>query len=482
MRRFSLFITAGILLLGVLALPGSANASQAAPAWTSIISYYNPGEGGHQLTIVYYTADGSDIPSRPVNLEKNGSGTLYIGNTLMDPNFKGSAVISATTPVLAVYRQVVAGDDPYSSLIYSSFSMRDSGFGKYYVPYFSVTPALDPQIGIQNVEAVDIKVSVHVIDALGPRTVLSDQLIPSQASLIRSASELGLAPGFEGAMVIEAGIDSPSNQDARVVAAVRVTQGGGRRAFAYEGLSGGESSIFMPVVSCQYGTGRVTSMLHVQNTGSGEITYEVKYYDRSGGLFATQDGGSIQAGAQSNLNPCDTPEMSGRSLSAVVTAPGGSISVVAMVSGQDGLLAAYTGQRMPDPGAFLQTDGRYHVVLPYVEYATRTDGWRTTISVQNISDTAASDIQVKYYGTDGSLLGTHVLASADASMPSYAQFGSDPTQAYSIDPGSRGFYGAVEITSDQAIAVVARVQRAVNVDGFTTLGEDYSGVYLARTP
>ena len=288
-------------------------------------------------------------------------------------------------------------------------------------------------------------------------------------------------------------------QPARIVAAVRQVQTGGRRAFAYEGFSGGAGAIYMPAAMCQVGSGKMMVYYEVQNTGNTSTTVEVEYYNPNqpvmppGNRIARQVLGSLAPGSHLSVDPCQAAGMTGRSVSAVIraTSPGGEVAAIGRAISHDGLMTAFSGQLLPDPGVYgidcLPADPEYpdncsyRVILPHVEYATRSNGWRTYLSIQNIYDMPAGDIQVRYYGQDGSLIGTHYLATNENDntrlMP-YAKRSSDPTYANVIDPSSQGFIGSVEVVADRPVAVLARIQRLVNVPNYAILGEDYTGMYL----
>ncbi|NPV56756.1 MAG: hypothetical protein HPY76_08810 [Anaerolineae bacterium] len=511
----SLRIILFLLLLGVL-LPAPARAQTVpTPTWMTYIAYYNPRteipETPDRMTVVYYKPDGSDIPTN-IDLPFGGgphiSGRVFVGNTLHNPGFRGSVVISSTSPVVAMYREIAEGEDAFSPILYNSFSVLDAGGGKFYIPFVQKSGAFDPMIGIQNVESVPITVELTFYPAGGGAIDIDEPFrdIEAQASAVYLGSELGLGATFEGAMVVEAIIkDSVPAEPGRIVAAVRQAQSGGRRAFAYEGFSGGAGAVFMPAAMCNVGTGGMTVYYEVQNTGEASTEVEVDYYNTNpaeppGNLIATQTLGSLAPGSRLQVDPCQVDGMNGRSVSAVIRAssPDGQVAAVGRAVSQDGLMTAFSGQIMMDPDMYgfgctasdpeYPDNCTYRVIVPYVEYSTRSTGWRTYLSIQNILNIPekpevnyAANIQVRYYGQDGSLIGTHYLATDENDntrlMP-YAKRSSDPTFANVIDPSSQGFIGAVEVVSDRPVAVLARIQRPVSVPNYALVGEDYTGMYL----
>jgi len=117
------------------------------------------------------------------------------------------------------------------------------------------------------------------------------------------------------------------------------------------------------------------------------------------------------------------------------------------------------------------------MVFPYVEWATSKKGYHTTITVMNLGEENAVNMRADYYGNDGSPIAVDFPMSTEASpLPPYAIRNSSAVIARAVDMSSNGFTGAVIISSDQPMAAVAHVERAVDVDGYGTLGEDYTGI------
>lgn len=494
-------IPLALFLILTLFLPGSSvqGGVLSAPTWSSIISFYNPSAVSEEngMTVVYYRGDGEPIPSQPISVNGHSSGTLMVGSIVKDPEFQGSAVISATVPLLATYRQNVAGADPYSPIIYNSFAMTDAG-ATAYLPSIMRTPAYDSQIGIQNLIGSDVTLKLTFYGGDSYETTAEGIIVPSQSSYIFNASQYITETDFNGSLKVEVtASDSPTP---RIAAVVKDTQGGGRRAYAYEGVAGGDTVVYMPTAMCQYGDSEITTFFDVQNVGSSTDQVFIDYYDSMGLLVASTQYSTtvnVDPGRKVQLNPCaeDIIEQTvGKSMTAVIQSNSQPLAVVGKALSNDGLLTAFTGQTYPDTGMYspfpspLDTGGEettnyYHLAVPYVEYSTNDKGYRTYITVMNVSGVTASDVQALYYGQDGSLIGKHQLVSdtnENMRLAPYGKRSTDPTYARAVRKGTSGFYGAVEILSDVPVVVLVRVQRAVNVNGYKTLGEDYTGMYFAE--
>lgn len=482
-------------LAAVLAAPGAVQGrAPGAPTWTSIISYYNPSEYADEtgLTVVYYKNEldntVTEIPSQPIPITAHSSGTLLVGSILKDPEFQGSAVISATVPILAVYKQSAPGSEPYSPVLYNSFAMTEAG--QYaYLPSVQLNTAYNTQIGIQNLLGSVVTLSLELIDSEDPANTYSPGsavTIQPQSSYIFNVSDLVGGTNFTGSMVASAEVLGQPGTPGKIVAVAKDVQGGGRRAYAYEGMAGGGTEVYLPTAMCQYGDTAITTAIDVQNVSGSSTEVYVDYQDTSGALVATTNTTpvAIEAGAMKAFDPCEESILeftAGQSLTAVVRSMGGPIVVVGKAMSNDGLQTAFTGQTYPTAAPF--SDGYYHVAVPYVEWSTHASGYRTYITIMNVESDGSDAIDIKalYYGQDGSLITTHTVASSfneNTRLGQYGKFSTNASLARAVAKGSRGFFGAVEIISDKPIVVLTRVERSVDIGNYRTLGEDYTGLYF----
>jgi hypothetical protein len=492
MRRVGFAVLVSVLAAG-LAAGAALGGPLAQPTWSSIIAWFNPTSSADDtgLSVVYFRDDGTSIPSAPIEVKAHSSGTLYIGSILHNQDFEGSAVLSANMPVLAVYKQVAGAREAYSPILYNSFDLDMAG-STYYLPFVQRERDFNSQIGIQNVEPVNIDVKLTFYDSLSGNSFVyqpdADEWyeIPPQSTWIFRLSDIDheeMNNGFSGAVVISGRLTDEPVTPGRVVAVVKDMQAAGRRAYAYEGVNGGEDTIFLPSAFCEVGSNKMTTRYVVQNLHASEAaSVSIVFYDGENGNtadpLATLGPVSINAGYNAIFDACDSSvadAIRGKKVSAVATSAGGQpLGAVGNVISDDGLLTAFTALRMQ---TVADGEGIYRMVFPYVEWSTSKKGYRTTITVMNLGGANAVNMRADYYGNDGSPISVDFPMATDTSpLLPYAIRNSSAVISRAVDMSSNGFTGAVIISSDQPIAAVAHVERAVDVDDYATLGEDYSGI------
>lgn len=485
MRRVGFAILVSVLAAG-LAAGAALGGPLAQPTWSSIIAWFNPTGNADSsgLSVVYFRDDGTSIPSAPIEVAAHSSGTLYIGSILHDQDFKGSAVLSANMQVLAVYKQAAGAREAYSPILYNSFGLSNSG-SPFYLPYVQRQRDFDSQIGIQNVEPVSVDVLVTFYNSIS-NSEFDDPggwhtILPQSTWIFNLSDKTDTS--FSGAAKITTRQTEKPASTGRVVAVVKEMQAAGRRAYAYEGVNGGEDTIFLPSAFCEVGDNKMTTRYVVQNLHDSETaSVSIVFYDGNKGNtadpLATLGPVSINAGYNAIFDACDSSVASairGKKVSAVVVSAGGQpLGAVGNVISDDGLLTAYTALRMQSAA---DGGGVYRMVFPYVEWATSKKGYRTTITVMNLGSANAVNMRADYYGNDGSPIAVDFPMATDTSpLLPYAIRNSSAVISRAVDMSSNGFTGAVIISSDQPMAAVAHVERAVDVDGYGTLGEDYTGI------
>jgi hypothetical protein len=525
MRRI-LFCAIMLVMVSTLISPGAALAAQSGQTWSSEIIWFNPATvdpppaDGKKLSAIYYTTDryryfpGEELAGISY---KGQTGTLLVGSTVTE-SFTGGAVISAEVPVIAVYKQVPTGKAAYSPILYSSFEswQADESTGYFFIPTVQRSIAYVSEIGIQNVAMENIEVSLHFFANGSGSEAFSFSMndgqaeekfksLRSQTARVFKLSDLpGFPSTFDGSLYITAVLRTDHGTPAPIVAAVQEIQGGGRRAYAYEGIKSGAVKVYMPSALCKVGSTKQTSYYAIQNTSTTTATVAtVEFYDSTGRLVTSYVTDSIPPLAKVSVNTCgDTNHAIGRyttgkQLSAVIRSGDGTtgnppIAAVGKIVSSDGLSTAFTGML---EGAFNDVsrkdpaDSLYHVVLPYVEWSSSKYSFRTYIAIMNASSTPTGYIHVIYYrrneSKDHQTIYAPVtkevsLANNTVKVAGGAKRSTDPSAARILDKGGN-FIGGVEVISDQPIAVLARVQRGVSgVAGIKTLGEDYSATLLYK--
>ncbi len=471
-----------IALLSTLALPGSLPAeASATPTWTSIVAYFNPNPapvgGPDELGIVVYSEDDDKALSLPqdVQMAPYQSGTLLIGKIIGEQGFKGSAVISSSTQVVAVYKQAPADNAPYSPIVYTSFDMSQAGQGRIYIPGVQRTTAYDTEIGVQNIETASVVMTPHFYGEDGSERVYDPVVVAGSHSYVFKASDY-VEEEFYGSVVIESRLEI-TQMESRLVAAAQEVQGGGRRAYAYEGVSTGATELMMPEAGCQSGDIQKTSIYAVQNLGINPTNVSVDYYfyDANQNLqVVTSAAKQIQPNFSARFSPCDEDVADQLAdidyMTAVVRSDSEIIAAVCRMTAGNGLATAFLGQALP------HSAGDFVTLLPYVEWSSSEDGIHTEIRVLNPNDDMADRVTIEYYNRKGSLVAEHAIGSTagEGPIPPHGVRMSSPNTQRII--GKRGFTGAVIIRSSVPIVALARVTRSVDVDNFTVLGDDYSGI------
>jgi uncharacterized protein (DUF1501 family) len=127
-----------------------------------------------------------------------------------------------------------------------------------------------------------------------------------------------------------------------------------------------------------------------------------------------------------------------------------------------------------------QVGGSTKVAAPYIRWAADpTAEWRSYVAVMNVGNADATNIVVKYYDAYGNLAGSETLASSGNPCPRFIKRNTNASTAGALDAngnfGINPYGGAIEITSDQPVIVLVRVQRDVSLGDVTRFAEDYNG-------
>lgn len=488
MKR-TLFLLMIAIFAVTLVFPGAARAqtNTGQTTWTSSIYYYNPSgdPAGGKLQVSYIGKDSSDTSkdltgnSTDITVKPHGSGEVFIGETTVPSGFKGSAILYADIPIVAVYEQAPNSNPNFARLLYSAFEASQASATVYVPTFVNNTKAYQSQVGIQAISGnnpINVRLKFYNADGTPKGEVYPLPIAPQTSYIFPNTStateDLAKIP-VDGSLVIEA--DTAGNPDAKVVAAVEEMQPLGRRAYAFEGISVGATRVYMPAMQCKNGHGSQTSYYSIQNLSDQPNSVTVKAYLENTGtlLNPTQAAISIPANGKASVNACSLRNTLYKAGSAVIesTQP---VAVVGKATGTDGLATSFVG--VPKTDTVVPST---HVVLPYATWFTNlAKGYRAYISVQNAGSAPASDVQVKFYRNDWKTEAdtkTVVMAAAGSPLAPGARRTTDPykAKALRIDGNYRG---AVEVISDQPVVVIVRMERKVSgVSGYGYFGEDYIG-------
>lgn len=457
------------LVLGLFIGPVMTVSGQSATGttWTSSISYYNTSDTGGNLVIAYH-AEGSSTPVATVGLPltPHQAGSLYIGSVGGIPDsWLGSIVMYSDVPIISTYVQYAAGDlhDQYGRPMYSGFP-ESGGSTTFYIPTFLYQKfGSTSMIAIQNVDTADITANAKVYPA-GSGTPIYDQdhAIPPGASEVLDAAEMGLSPGLNSSVVITA--------TGEVAAVSLETYDAGRPAYAFEGFSGGATTVYMATMLCNaFGAQQQTVNYAIQNVGTISTDITVDFYDTAGSSITTTPPIPVPAGSKTSVLSCDyVPD--GTTGSAMITSTGEPVIAMGKASSATGMVTAFVGQ----------TAGATKVAAPYVRWsADPYADWRSNVAVTNVGAGDATDILVRYYDASGNLAGSEVLATVGDPLPSNIKRNTNPETAGALDAngnfGINPYGGALEVASDQPVIVLVRTARQASYPDTTLFAEDYNG-------
>jgi hypothetical protein len=442
--------------------------------WSTSITYYTPDANGGTLQIHYYPeGSGTPIDANPITLAGHAAGSLFIGSVPgMTPTFGGSAVLEANVPIVATAVNIAGESSSYPRPLYSGFDSGQASLNFYIPSVLYQAFGQTSLLSIQNVEssAISATLRVYAVGAIDP-SFEATYSIPGQSAQLVPAADMGLPSGFSGSAAVSA--------TGRVVAAAQETDDAGRGAKAFEGVAAelGASQIYMASMMCKSGSAQQISYYAIQNVGTVSANVTVKAYDTAGALVGqTAAAVPIAAGAKASLNPCDNFGVAvGKLGSAVIESDGAPIIAIGKIqSTVNGMSTAFVGAAA----------GSTSVAAPYVRWvADPTKDFRAYIAIMNVGDADATNIQVKYYDGNGNVAATQNL-TASGSLAPFVKRNTDAATAGALNPtyGDFGFHpagGAIEVTSDQPVVVVVRLQRNVSLGAVTLIAEDYNGTAIA---
>lgn len=473
-KRLGVFVLALSLVLVSFANVSAQSATN--QVWTSSITYYTPSDTAGQMTVTYYASSGTAYSASAITLSPHKAGSLYIGSVSTVPEgFAGSAVLSADVPIIATYVQFASGTAgaQYGRMLYNGFSSSDAA-STFYVPTVLYQKfGSTSRIGVQNVESSQItaRLKFYAVGSATP-TATKDVVIPAMSSYIFTPANItGLAVGFNGSMVVTTDETGGGN----IVAASEETNDAGRAAYAFEGVSQGANTIYMPSMLCSYRTEQQTSYYAIQNAGTSDASVDVTFYNTAGAEVGSMTPINLAAGAKVSLNPCTYGVPAGTSGSAVIQSTGAPVIAIGKISATNGMVTAFVGQ----------SSGGTSVAAPYVRWAADpASDFRAYVAVMNIGGAAATNIVANYYDGNGALVATHNLATTSKPLAQFIKTNTDPATAGALNAtyNDFGFHpagGAIEFTSDQPIVVVARLARNVSGLGTVTMfAEDYNAVLV----
>ena len=476
-KYLSIFLVLALLLAGVGAQNALAGAYEA--TWVTSITYQNIGltASTNGITLRFYATPNTTVPIVKLlaDLNSGASSSVYVGN-LIDGEFQGTAVMTADVPMAAVLVQLVptTGSPVRVRPLSNGFV---GGTSKTIVPTVFKASNINTLFTVQNAGSSNTNVTLKFIDTSANLVTSESKLLaPGAGYAIDMGTYAPVGSSFNGSVVI----DAANQTDQIVSSAMELNTGADNTARAFEGVSQGAMTVYMPNAACN-ASGQ-TSYYAVQNTSTtpgqiAHVTVDFTWKRADNTTFHNLKALTINPGAKQSISGCqydtgsDPTNLPG---SAKVSSSDYPVAVIGKTSGP-GWQTAYVG--FPS--------GPLKVALPYVRWADdahyNTGNFqRTYIAIQNIgsSDLVAGAVTVKYIDQNGVQQGsTHSLGA----LAQGAKLNSLPTNSglstfgywnnYTVSGGG----AVIECTAANCqLAVLARITTYTG-PGYSAT-EDYSGI------
>jgi len=448
-------------------VPTTVFAAAYGTPFVTSITYQNLSASTANIVFTFYAEDTGTTTTSNQTLAPNAGSSLYLGNVVgLSSGFQGSAIMSSDQPVLATTVQVPQSSTVKNRPLSNGFS---AGASKVLIAtalkaFFGTTSILS----VQNTDSVaaDITVKFFPVGVATPLHTANIANLPAGAAHYFDLGEITeLGDSFNGSVTIESADDGGAALSGNVVAAVMELSTGGNGASAFEGVTGGSSTVYMPSAICDaFGANSAYAVQNTSNSVSADVT--VLY---SNG--ATQNA-TISAGGKQSFVACTATGMTaGFSGSATITATGADIVAIGKIFGS-GLSTAFVGA----------SSGAENIALPYVRWATQPNfdaglHQRTFLAIQNVGGAAITgDVVIRYLDKNGTEVGTHTIS---ADIPVGGKVNSNASSAGLTEFGIYGdgtFGGSVIVDGPggSSLVAIARVQSVV--PGVEIVGEDYNGI------
>ena len=480
MKRFLVALSL-VMAMCFSILPGAAFAAPAySTAFSVSITYQNVGSATATVNVSFFAENSATAQTYSAGTLAAGASTsLGVGKAITSGSFKGSAVLSADQPVIATIVQLDPSGAVKNRPLSNGFGAADGSAQQLIATVLKNQFNSSTIFSVQNTESAPVNVTVqyYAVGATSPTATVSANNLPAGAAKYFDVGSIAALPnGFNGSAIVTAKLSSDGTTDGKIVVTVNELDTVGGVAKSFEGSSSSGAKVYMPSASCNAFGGQSTSYA-VQNADSANsVTFQVRYKP-TGGSDVIDGPYTLSAGGKKSIVTCNklTAGVAG---SAVIerTAGSGALVAVGKVSGAN-FQTAFLG--------IVENTGSAKIAVPYIRWASNANvavDQRSALAIQNIGNTAATNVQVKYIDKDGNVVNTHVIGTVAAG----AKVSSSPALANALDSCGRfGIYGAscaslqfgggAIITADSGsqLAVVVRV---ISGNSGNQAGEDYNGV------
>ena len=471
------------MLVLVVAAFGVASAQTGLTTnYTTSITYQNVSNLDAVVNFEFYNEKTASAVFINRQIKAGAGSSLFLGsltgNEALPEGFLGSVVMGSSQTIVGTMVQIPQNSPVKNRPLSNGFS----GGGSQVLLATILKNVFNNSstFSIQNADSADINITVKFfrVGETTPALTLTENDIPSGSAKFYEANEIAaLGASFNGSAVVTA-VKSIGGLPANIVGSVLELGTNNLAAKAFEGIGSGSTNLYVATALCDV-FGNTTTAYAIQNTDNvNAANVTVTYKDLAGATVGT-DTKNIPAGGKQSFIACaKTP--AGFTGSAQISSDGPAIVAVAKAT-------------RPDPNfgtAFLGASaGSVKVALPYVRYTSQANyesgaRQRTFIAIQNIGGATVNNVVVKYLDKDGTVLGTHTIASiasgskantnatlATGNAAKLAEFGNPEANV------GGGFGGAVIIEGPAGSSLIAigRVQSRTNgVD----VAEDYNGIAI----
>lgn len=481
-RLLNLFLAIAALLIAAhSAIPVRAQGSAYNTNFITSITYQNVGTATANITFTFYPTSGSPI-SFNKTLAANAGASLNVGQASELSGFsgQGSAVISSDQPIVATIVQIPQSTSVRNRPLSNGFGSNDGSNNVLIATVLKNTFNQTTKFSIQNADSTSINATLRFFP-VGSATPIYTETFSLNVGTARffdagTISQLGSS--FNGSATIQA--------SGKVVATAIEASTNSPKVSAFEGVAQGSNTIYMPSALCNFGTTQQQRTAYaVQNTStSNPVTVTVTYKDLNNNTVAT-DTDTILPGSKRSFLTCDASGIpSNFNGSATITSTGAPIVAIGKVYS-----ASYPALGTAFVGA---SAGASKLAAPYVRWTeTRFDinpgnRQRAFIAIQNVGTVASGTITVKYYGLDGTLIGTHTISSINPgqktnSNPKAATLAAGQTPDKLNEFGYiGGFGGSATIECANSGCQIVAVVRIASANSATNpadiVAEDYNGI------
>ncbi|MEM4204857.1 MAG: hypothetical protein QXS54_12385 [Candidatus Methanomethylicaceae archaeon] len=478
MRSLQRSVLLAVLL--ALAVASGVFAQAYSTPFITSITYQNVGNGDATVQFSFYNERDATPIVVSRTLPQGAGSSLYVGSLTgseaLPPGFQGSAVVSSDQPIVATLVQI-----PQSTTVKNRPLSNGFSTGASEVLIASVLKNAfntNTRFSVQNADSVNIDITVkfYPVGGGGPITITDNNIPPGAAKYFDAGALSELGTSFNGSAVVSA-VQSGTSTPANIVATALELQISDVGARAFEGISGGATTVYMPTALCNYfGTTTFYAVQNVDPTNTTDVT--VTYSNGN-----TDSASSIGPGQKYSFNTCNV-NPNGFSGAATIISTGANIIAIGKVGGA-GRYTAFLGE----------TSGSSRLALPYVRWTSDANynsgtRQRAFIAIQNIgADLDAGQVQVKYLNKNGEVVGIHTLeaiangAKANSkAIDATLQVGHSAIELEEFgtpdaNPGG-GFGGAALVEGPSGSQLVAVVRISSAVGGGNIVAEDYNGIPL----